>query len=350
MAYRNPVDLEPRVYGPRSIAAVVVVMAQDGVEPEQVLAGSGLGAEALPLPDTRVSYAQMGQVFDNAARLARTPTAALRAGMQMRLTSYGMYSYALLSSASTAEVIDFAVRYHRSMGPLTDISFTREDGVDAFRHEPLLAHDPESATYRFMVEFALAAHQALCRDLYGDAFAFSAIRLAYPAPGHAQELRDWFQCPVQFDQPVNEVQIGGTWSQRAPRMPDPVTHATARSICQQFLADLPHSSGVAATVRRVLVTQQPWRFPRIELMADELAMHPRTLRRRLEAQGTSYRQILSEVRCMLAIDYLRKTRMTTEEIASRLGYSDASNFRHAFTRWTGKVPHDYRRAPGGGGA
>lgn len=72
-------------------------------------------------------------------------------------------------------------------------------------------------------------------------------------------------------------------------------------------------------------------------------MEPRTLRRRLEAQGTSYREILAGVRQGLAIEYLRKTRMTTEDIASRLGYSDAANFRHAFLRWTGKTPHEYRR-------
>jgi len=48
------------------------------------------------------------------------------------------------------------------------------------------------------------------------------------------------------------------------------------------------------------------------------------------------------VRMRLAIEYLRKTQMTNEEIAARLGYSDAANFRHAFTRWTYKNPSDFR--------
>ncbi|MCY1551328.1 putative HTH-type transcriptional regulator [compost metagenome] len=88
----------------------------------------------------------------------------------------------------------------------------------------------------------------------------------------------------------------------------------------------------------------PWRFPSIETMARELALEPRALRRKLEIQGTSYRQILADVRRGLAIEYLRETRMTTEEIASRLGYSDAANFRHAFARWTQKTPREYRVA------
>jgi AraC-like DNA-binding protein len=71
-------------------------------------------------------------------------------------------------------------------------------------------------------------------------------------------------------------------------------------------------------------------------------MHPRALRRRLETEGTSYRDVLAEVRMRLAIEYLRRTQMTHEEIASRLGYSDAANFRHAFLRWTGKSPSEFR--------
>ena len=91
-----------------------------------------------------------------------------------------------------------------------------------------------------------------------------------------------------------------------------------------------------------LLIEQPGRYPSIETIASQLNMHPRALRRRLEAEGTSYRELLAEVRMRLAIEYLRKTQMTNEEIASRLGYSEAANFRHAFARWTRKSPSAFR--------
>ena len=72
-------------------------------------------------------------------------------------------------------------------------------------------------------------------------------------------------------------------------------------------------------------------------------MNTRTLRRRLDAEQTSYRKILAEVRMHLAINYLRKTDMTNEEVAARLGYSDAADFRHAFMRWTDRRPSEVRR-------
>jgi AraC-like DNA-binding protein len=77
-------------------------------------------------------------------------------------------------------------------------------------------------------------------------------------------------------------------------------------------------------------------------MAAQLSVHPRTLRRKLEAEQITYRRIIAEVRMKLAIEYLRNTEMTNEEIAARLDYSDAANFRHAFARWTRKSPSAFR--------
>jgi AraC-like DNA-binding protein len=91
-----------------------------------------------------------------------------------------------------------------------------------------------------------------------------------------------------------------------------------------------------------VLVEHPGRFPGIEAIAAELSIHPRTLRRRLQAQNVTYRKIVSDVRMKLALEYLRNTRMTNQEIAVRLHYSDAANFRHAFARWTGKSPSDFR--------
>ena len=127
------------------------------------------------------------------------------------------------------------------------------------------------------------------------------------------------------------------------RLADPRSHAMAREMCEQLLDEINRAGGVAADIRRILI-EQPGRYPSIEAIAGRLSMYPRSLRRKLQAEGTSYRDLLAEVRMRLATEYLRKTRMTNEEIAGRLGYSDAANFRHAFIRWTGKSPTEFRNA------
>jgi AraC-like DNA-binding protein len=341
--YRSLPDFEHRIYTPQRIAAIVDTLADDGVLPADVLSGSGLDEAALRSTDARISYRQVAVVFGNAVRFAPDPTTALRAGTRMHLTAYGMYGYGLLSSPTREKMNAFLLKYSSVMGPVASpIAFTRDGPVGIYNYEVLLSHDPGDALFRFALEFAYSAHLTMSRDLWGDAFAFASARVSYPAPAHADVYRDFFGCPTEFGQPNNEIFIDAAWSEGSGSMPDPITHAVVGEMCQSVLSELEDAAGMATTVRRALVDQMPWRYPDIESMASKLSMHPRTLRRKLEAEGTTYRDILADVRRRLAVEYLRKTRMTTEEIANRLGYSDAANFRHAFSRWTGKSPSEYR--------
>lgn len=341
--HRQLPDFEPCVYRPQRIAAIVATLADDGIEPERALQGAGIEPAQLRSTSTRVSYAQLGTVCRNALRLARDPTIALRSGARMHVTAYDIWGYALLSSRSFGEMLEFSAKYRRVIGPMSAMNYDVVGAPSSCFFEPLLTPDPLDDLYRFAIEFTYAAHQTLGRDLYSEAFAFSSISVAYAEPAHAEAFRAFFGCPVTFGANANALHFDPGWSVREPSTHDPLTHAMARQMCQQFLADLSHAGGTAARVRLALFEQLPWRLPDLESMARELGMDPRTLRRRLQTQGTSYRELLGQVRRVLALHYLRKTRMTTEEIASRLGYSDAANLRHAFARWTGKSPSAYRR-------
>jgi len=68
----------------------------------------------------------------------------------------------------------------------------------------------------------------------------------------------------------------------------------------------------------------------------------RSLRRQLREQGISFRSLLDELRMQIALKYLRTTSLANEDIALALGFSDATNFRRAFRRWTNKSPSEIR--------
>ena len=336
-------DFDARVYTPQRMSAIVATLAEEGISAAQALSGSDLDEKALTDPATRVSYAQVIQVFRNALELARDPMIALKAGARMHVTAYGIWGYALLSSRTCADMLDLAVHYRGVIGPLAEMSHDPLSNPPTCGFRVLLTPDSRDPLYRFALEFTYAAHLTLFRDIFGEALHFSAVRFAYPAPAHADAYPGFFGCPALFDQRSNELQFDAECMNLLPSTYDPITHAMAREMCQQILLRLDQSGGTAARVRQTLLEHMPWRFPSVETMARRLDMDPRTLRRRLEAQGTSYRRVLAEVRYALAVEYLQKTAMTTEEIGSRLGYSDAANFRHAFVRWAGRNPQEYRR-------
>jgi AraC-like DNA-binding protein len=72
-------------------------------------------------------------------------------------------------------------------------------------------------------------------------------------------------------------------------------------------------------------------------IADQIGMHERTLRRRLADEDTSYADIVDDVRRKLALEYLQTTRMSVEDVAWKVGFSDAANLRRAIRRWTGQT-------------
>jgi AraC-like DNA-binding protein len=90
------------------------------------------------------------------------------------------------------------------------------------------------------------------------------------------------------------------------------------------------------------MTRTPGRFPDMEAVANTLCTTSRNLRRKLDAEGTSYQALLDGVRQSLARDYLNDPFLGVIDIAAALGFSDVPAFRHAFKRWTGITPAEFR--------
>ena len=343
LVYPTPPQADLPAYSAHRVHALVATLAEDGVASALALADTGLDAARLTDPATRVSYRQIETVLRNAARLSQDPAFALRAGRRMHITAYGMYGYAVLSSPTAAESVAFGLKYHRVAGPVVDMAFSSDGETGVYTYEPLLWPDPTQELYRLAVEFMLASHLTVFQDLRGQRFRPLRIGVVYPAPAHAGSYRQLLQCRVTFGQRANEMVFDAAWIARPMPLADPITYASCREMCEQLLGELSADGSLAAEIRSALI-MNPGRFPDAESMAQRLSMHPRALRRRLGTEKTSYRQLLAEVRSRLAIEYLRRTNMTSEEIAARLGYSDAANFRRAFVAWTGKNPTDFRSA------
>ena len=80
----------------------------------------------------------------------------------------------------------------------------------------------------------------------------------------------------------------------------------------------------------------------MENVADHLSVHPRMLNRKLQAEGTSFRSLLNEARFQVARQLLAGTRIGVTDIALTLGYSEPRSFTHAFQRWSGAAPSEWR--------
>jgi len=110
---------------------------------------------------------------------------------------------------------------------------------------------------------------------------------------------------------------------------------------EQLIAKLSRQSSFIDEVRQIILAR-PGYFPDIDYLAEKLGTSTRTLRRRLKEEGSSYQTLLNEIRYNLAKEYLSTTMISLEEITELLGYSDPGNFSHAFKRWSGVSPRQWR--------
>jgi AraC-like DNA-binding protein len=95
-----------------------------------------------------------------------------------------------------------------------------------------------------------------------------------------------------------------------------------------------------ATIRQLVLSGDA----SVRNVARSLNTSGRTLQRRLQQDGTSLQQLISAVRCELAMEMLRNPGQSSNEISDQLGFSAPSAFHRAFKRWTGMTPGQYRRA------
>lgn len=335
--------LDDRLHRPDKIAVLVDALAAEGVPAAQVLAGSGIDEASLLDAATRVSVRQLLAAHGNAQRLSRDPALALRTGARIRITHFGMYGYALLASATPRQAIDFAIRYRALASPLIGLAFALDGDEAVWSFDDVLGLGTGSDLFRFIFELQLGTQMSLHRDLLGAALSPTRVRASYAAPPHAARYGELLGCPVDFDAGANELRFDARWLDHSLAFANPITAAVVQQTCDQLLAEMRSAAGVAGRLAALLL-QSPGRFPDIDGAATQLRMTPRTLRRRLTGEGTSFQQVLDTVRRQLAIDYLQRTGMSVDDIASALGFSDSANFRHAFKRWTGRTAGSYRTA------
>lgn len=339
-----------RRYPPSKLATLLGVLLESGVAADAVLEGTGLSRQDVENPFTLTSCAQFMRATRNAVRLYADWDLGLRVGTRLRATNYGMYGYALLCSETVQQVWNRAIKYHPLSGGMLPLRWCVE-GDRAVWTFPGRADFPwpdvDERVYRFMIDLQFAAHVTIGRDVMGSWFLPMAAGYAGGRPVHARAIEAVLQCPVTFDQPRNTLSFPAAWLDRAPQLANPITASHVSVQCARLLDEFKWSAGITRRVYQEL-TRLPGRFPDIEEVAQTLCMTSRTLRRRLESEGSSYTELLTAVRKNLAIDYLSSTLMSAEDIAEALGFSDVVSFRHAFKRWTGRTPKEFRKASDGG--
>ena len=329
--------------GPASVRLLVEVGQERGLPASRLLLRSGLSLAQLDDPQVELTAAQEMQVVGNLLRLLKHPFGlGLEVGARYNFSTYGLWGYGLVSSATAADALDLALRFIPLTFAFTLIS-ARQEGAQCIVSfgEP----DMDSHARRFLVERDMAAAVRLMKDVVGPEFSLTRFTLKEPAPamqpsGQGPALLGGV--PIEYGAPCNSLAFHARFLTRPLPQANPVTVSMCEQMCRQLMARRRVRLGTAELIRHYLAAWPDGTAPDLPQVAQMVKLSERTLKRRLREEGTTFTRLLSEYRGSKARDLMADRTLSLTEIADRLGFSDLSSFSQAFKRWFGAAPSAHR--------
>lgn len=320
-------------------ALVDAVVRANGSETE-LLAAVDLDPSLLADPLARVTPETQDRLFEEALRITDDPALGLHMGETTPIGAFGVPAHMVLHSRNVREALEVLFRYHRIIadcepsrldvqGELATIIYTH------VRTTPL--------SNQIRAEFGVRFLTRVGAMMMGAEAQAHAVHFEHAAPAHADEVRASFGVPVHFDQSFSGIVVARETLERPHRFANTEVFELLRTQADQLLRTPTQTGGrLVQRIHEVILERYADFEPTLPNIARALSMSERTLRRKLQAEGTQFRHVLRDAYAQLARRILREPDTTIQEAAYRLGFSEPSAFHHAFKRWTGGTPSEYR--------
>ncbi|HVT07341.1 MAG TPA: AraC family transcriptional regulator [Polyangia bacterium] len=322
--------------------ALLARAAAAGLDAPGLLARVGIDPALLADVDGRVPAAAVRALWEELPRACNDPALGLNLAAAVPDRALGVVAYLILHAPTLGQGFAAAVRH---AGLLQDVAVCTL-GPGSRPGNLVFAQIPRPnapAPPRHAVEFAFARVVHMARRSTGHPISPVAVRFAFPRPGDTRAHETAFQAPLVFDHPRNELELDEATLRLPQRTADPWLHELIERHARAALAQLQRPEALAARVTELLGRAIQGGTGDLASVARALSMPPRTLQRRLAAEGVSFRRLADDVRRALACQLLRNG-VGLAEIALLLGFSEQAPFQRAFLRWTGATPGHYRRA------
>lgn len=313
------------------------LVAASGVAQEELLGPLGLERGALAVPGAQLPVPVFEKLFEKARALTANPGIGIQLGLQMRASAHGYLGFAAMTASTLREALETATRFVPTRTNAIALSLHVSDESASL----VIEERTDFGTAREAILFALAVGIWQIGDALTGRELTGSADFAFPEPAYMGRVTGIRQS-LRFGQPVTQLLFDASALSLPLTMADPVSRQLAYSELERSLEELGAEQEILSRVRGA-VGRTSGGFRSLQEVASGLHVSTRTLKRRLAAQGVTYSEVLEEQRREKALLLLRSPSLSLDEVAEQLGYSDTSNFRRAFRRWTGVSPAAYRR-------
>jgi len=319
-------------------------LADHGLDADAVIRECGCDPALFTNPENTIAFAAAGRLLAHAAEVTGNPYPGLVLGSRLGLGVLGVLGQALrvapdLGTALRTLMLHFHLHDRGAVPSLWESNGHAMFGYTLFCPEvPGTAH---------IYDTAMAISRNVLSELMGKEWKITEVHLFRDPPAESEPFHRIFRTRLRFGAEHAAIVFPAADLARSLPHADPGAYSKAlrelENLESSSDADLLKNK-VRRVLHRMLISGSGPGGIDLQGIAKLFAVHPRTLNRRLRAEGTTFKALLTETRYEVARQLLRDTHLQTADIAFILGYSESASFNHAFRRWSGTTATAWRSA------
>jgi AraC-like DNA-binding protein len=310
--------------------------------PQKVLESAvGFSKEELANDDLKIPVENTIKMLKKSIAL-KGPDIAIKLGAKATPEIMGVLGQIMKNCTNLREAADQFIRFQNLYLAVSKFKIRIEGSSSILSHSvtaPVSDYDNQ-----LINEVNLSICVAAARKLIGAEFVPKEVRFSHKKPEYVEVYKQHFRSPLKFNQKENAIVMDRNIGQKT--IPDsyPYMKNILLKYAEDLLTRLEAGKQFQDDVKRIISDLLPKGIVDIERVSERLNMSRWTLNRRLKKEGTTFKDLLTELRREFAINYLENGILSITEIAFLLGYSEDSAFHRAFKSWTGATPNEYRRS------
>jgi AraC-like DNA-binding protein len=325
----------PTATGFAARRAVAALRSHD-IDPAPLLERFGLSEQDVNEDQIRVSAAAQARFLEFAAEVLHDPALGFHLATEVNPRAVGLLFYVASAAKDVGEAIELFARYLRIVNEAVRVKLTRQNSELAVE-----LHVVGVPRFRAgqNAEFGVAVIVKSLREITGRNIHPTKITFVHMRSSGFPEFDRFCGCPVEFGGSSDEL-IFSNQSLAVPLITEDMHLLdTLQPICDEAARQRETTPGtLRALVENEAQKLLPHGRAQRRNVAKKLAMSTRTLARRLASEGTTFEEVVDELRRSLAFQYIRTPSISLSQIAWLLGYEGGTSFNHAFRRWTGVPP------------
>lgn len=323
------------------IPAIMDLAIKNRLNMERILSRAKVDVAVEQSSGAFLSVSQQLSILDAAYEFMDNPAFGLVLGESIQYHSLDLVGQLIATSQNVQEALDELFQFKDLITPVTRFSL-ETSGSNAVL---VFAIDNSLVNHNLHVHYELVASTvvSVANAVIGAGLRLRKVRFMHSQPDYLEDYHRVFGKLIEFGCKRNEIIFDRAQLQEPLLTSYPDYHNGVRALAAEKLKSIESRESLSAKVGFFISSHLGVAPTSLDDVADHFNMTPRTLQRKLRLENTSFVAIRDDCRHGRALRDLADPSIEIDALAEMLGFSDTSNFYHAFKRWQGVSPGSYRK-------